>query len=274
MTLATSCSETPRRTMRGCDGKQANEAIAGGACVIGGCTVRYQSGLLLAWSMCLTPAFAAERSVAPIGDNDVPLQFDIAPQSLQDALERYSQATGRSVIYQGQLAQGHVAPALRGRFSADEGLRQLLQGSGLMSQYSDRNRVVLLPATPQQNDAPAVPVVLGAAQRAYFGSAQRRLRERLCHDRRVAPGHYRAAVAMRVDPQGHVSDLALLDTTHDAERDAALVEALSAITFDAPPAGMPQPLTLLILPRDAARSDDCAGLRPTERHEVEEPIHG
>ncbi|THF60443.1 STN domain-containing protein [Pseudothauera rhizosphaerae] len=183
---------------------------------------------------------------------DAAIDFDIPAQALETALERYGAVTGRSVIHQGSLSMGRTSSPVKGRFTPDAGLRLLLEGTGLSPRYSDPERIVLLPAprTPSDNAAAA------AVHRAYFGAAQASLRRAFCNNPWIAPGGYRAAISLRLDARGAVLDARLLDTTADTARDAAIVETLLAMRFQAPPADVPQPMLLLILPR-AASANEC-----------------
>lgn len=206
-------------------------------------------------------------------DAEGTVEFDIQALPLQVALERYSSLTGWSVLYQGALAQGRTSRAVKGRFTPDAGLRMLIDGTGLMPRHSGPDRVVLLPtaSVPVRSVAPAR---TPPAYIAYYGSAQANLRRRFCQDARLAPGDYRAAIQLDIGGDGRPRRVKLLDTTRDPSLDAALVETISATAFEAPPAGMPQPLTLLILPKTVARSADCPGGRNAAPVTEEEAAHG
>ncbi|GAA4338804.1 hypothetical protein GCM10023144_36250 [Pigmentiphaga soli] len=64
----------------------------------------------------------------------------------------------------------------------------------------------------------------------------------------AAPGAYRALLRFEVDEGGRIRRPRLLGSTGAARRDALLRAALDGAGLDRPPASMPQPVTLLILP--------------------------
>ena len=57
--------------------------------------------------------------------------FEIAAQPLGDALRKYSDVSGRHILYSADLVQGKRSKAVRGRMSSDAALTRLLAGSGL-----------------------------------------------------------------------------------------------------------------------------------------------
>ncbi len=57
-------------------------------------------------------------------------RFEIPAQNLADALARFGRATKRQIVFDGREARHARSSALNGSYSAEGGLRQLLQGSG------------------------------------------------------------------------------------------------------------------------------------------------
>ncbi|WP_326523642.1 TonB-dependent receptor plug domain-containing protein [Sphingomonas sp.] len=58
-------------------------------------------------------------------------RFDIPSQDLGGALRAFGRATNQQIIFSERAVSGKRAPALIGRYSAEDGLRQLLSGTGL-----------------------------------------------------------------------------------------------------------------------------------------------
>lgn len=90
--------------------------------------------------------------------------FDIPAQDLSGALRAFGQTSGRQLAFDETVVRGKRAPALTGAFTADAGLRRLLDGSGLTAQatasgvYAIRPRSLLVAASAQTQAAPAVAV--------------------------------------------------------------------------------------------------------------------
>ena len=71
------------------------------------------------------------------------VEFDIAPQSLQSALEHFSDLTDMQMSYSAELVQGLRSPGISGRFEPLRALGKLLEGSGLTPRLT-KNRTVTL----------------------------------------------------------------------------------------------------------------------------------
>ncbi len=105
--------------------------------------------------------------------------IDLDAQPLPDALVKLSAQTGLQVLYSRQEPYALVAPAVKGRYSAEQALQRLLQGSGLVARRTGANAVTLEAAA---NDpapggrAPAIVTdtlnVAGAARDDATGSAR------------------------------------------------------------------------------------------------------
>ncbi|MGP1253486.1 MAG: TonB-dependent siderophore receptor [Kiloniellales bacterium] len=128
--------------------------------------------LALTITVCL--AGAAQAASARSGEilSDPPeqlaqsetLAIDIATQPLSDALRELSRQTGLQFFAGSDLTQGLTAPAVSGRMSADEALRQLLAGSGLVYSYSGASVVALerAPTAPESGPARLAPITVDA----------------------------------------------------------------------------------------------------------------
>ncbi len=84
----------------------------------------------------LTPAIAVAAEPAR-------QSFDIPSQALSSALTRFSAVTGLQVLYEGDIAEHVTAPELRGSYTPEQALQNLLRGSGLQYRFSNGNTVTL-----------------------------------------------------------------------------------------------------------------------------------
>lgn len=73
-------------------------------------------------------ASAAAASPAVQGDHQT---YDLKAQPLATALAEAARISGRPIVVSARLAQGKVAPALQGRYTAEQAYAALLSGSGL-----------------------------------------------------------------------------------------------------------------------------------------------
>ena len=76
------------------------------------------------------PGFAVADTIAPS------YTFDTAGQPLSDALKTFAHTTNQQIIFTEDLVTGFKAPALKGEYTADAALNQLLHGTGLTAERS------------------------------------------------------------------------------------------------------------------------------------------
>lgn len=99
------------------------------------------AALVLAVTVSLPDRAAAQAAI----------EFQIERGSLRDALTAYARITRRQLLYPSALVAGRTAPALRGRYNADEALNHLLEGSGIRFRRAGNAYVLIAPtrqATP------------------------------------------------------------------------------------------------------------------------------
>ncbi len=106
--------------------------------------------LLLAAAIagCLAATPALAQSAAPTA------QVAIQAGPLASALDALGEQTGALIMYEPDLVRGLSAPALSGEVSAAEGLRRLLQGSGLEAEAVNATTFVLRRAAAAPAPAP------------------------------------------------------------------------------------------------------------------------
>lgn len=106
--------------------------------------------VVLAWAA--PAAFAGDAAPATLAGevgmqsaqaNAATYTFAIAAKPLAQALDDFGRVTGLSVVYTTGEPASLTAPALSGRLSADQALRQLLAGSGLTWRFTDAKTVTL-----------------------------------------------------------------------------------------------------------------------------------
>ena len=84
----------------------------------------------------------------------VSYKLDIPAQSLNDALQALALVSQHKLLYSSELVDGKSAPALRGEFTAEQAVRELLSGTDLVYEVADG--LVLIRAKDEK-----VPAALG-----------------------------------------------------------------------------------------------------------------
>lgn len=223
--------------------------------------------LIAACGLCWGTGHAVEPQATdgpPIGEARGRMPFDIGPQPLSAAVRAFSDVTGQALLVDERLLVGRVSPGARGEFTAEDALRRLLAGTGLRERYTSDKAFTLMPAGDARTAALATAAATARAEDAadaivagYGAALQAAVESALCRSPATKPGAYRLALQVWVSGAGELQRLRLLGSTGLAERDEAIQAALSGLRVDAPPAGLAQPLTLLLLPADASRPAHC-----------------
>jgi len=186
------------------------------------------------------------ETAATAGAQDNGTRFAIPAEPLADALSTYSILTGIEVVVPASLVAGRQSSPVSGTLEAGSALRVLLSGTGLVPHYTGRGAFTLVLAAPEASS----PVSRTPRFPTYSAQLQVAVTKALCHVRGMQPGSYRLAVRLWMDERGAVTKARLLDSAGDAHRDAQVAQALRQISLGiAPPPGVPQPSTLLILPQ-------------------------
>jgi hypothetical protein len=186
------------------------------------------------------------------------IAFDIAPQALPRALAAFSAATGIEVLVDARNAEGRQSAGVIGVMTPPEALRVLLTGNHLVAEEFTPGTVMLMSvamppiaASPSGSRPPSV-------DPPYFAIVQRAVLRRLCQDDATSPGGYRVGLKLWIGPYGTVMRSERLGTTGDSGRDAALDAAARSLDVgQPPPAELPQPIAVLILPHSSQDPVNC-----------------
>jgi hypothetical protein len=178
--------------------------------------------------------------------------FDIPSQPLSTALRAYSAVTRVAVLVDGELTAGRQSAPVSGVLSHEGALRSLLAGTGLTVRYATPAAFTLVPV-------PADPQANSRDYSLYFLAVQTALKRVLCQNEETAPGRYRMAVQLWIDRSGTVARSEFLSPTGIRERDAIIFDGLKKLVIEMPqPAGLPQPVTIVVAPRASGQEAECA----------------
>jgi hypothetical protein len=178
--------------------------------------------------------------------------FDIPAQELSAALSEYSAATGISVLVDGSLSAGRVSAPIKGNFSPAQALQALLDKTGLTVRYATPTALALVRVSPIPRRA------VDLVRESYFAAIQAAVERALCKGAGTRPGQYRSVVQLWIDRSGIVQRSEILGSSGQMERDAAIGASLSGLDIqERPTFGLPQPVTLVLLPRGQQQSVDC-----------------
>lgn len=216
----------------------------------------FRASLALVLIVGMVMTAVAQPGPQAVAETERPIVFDIPAQPLSKALYAFSAATSTEILVDARHAEGRRSAGVKGLLVRRDALEILLAGSGLVAQEFGPDTVTLKAATlAPSGRLTGVPT---GGDLPYFVDIQRAVQQVLCNDARTSPGHYRLALKLWIGRSGTVLRSQRLDTTGDGNLDAVLDAAVQTMRIDrAPPPDLPQPVTLVISPRQAPASADC-----------------
>jgi hypothetical protein len=190
-----------------------------------------------------------------------PISFDIAAQPLETALDAYGFASSVQVLYTTSLTAGRRSAKIRGILTPEVALRVLLAGTGLSARYTTDDSYTLVPQQEALGAGTSAPDM--SRYGAFLGVAQAGVLDALCRNQETRPGSYRVTIKFWLNAAGAIAKTTLLDSTGDATRDDAIINALSHASISkVPPADLPQPITMVIVARTPDVTGDCTTAAP------------
>lgn len=215
-------------------------------------------------------AGAQAQSQAPAAGT---IRFGISAQPLGQALDAYEHIARQDVLIDGNLLAGRTSAPVEGEYSRSDALRRLLSGTGLEAHFTGANAaVVVLSSSPEgssglSSQAPSeagAPVGMFASDIdgvgghvAYAELVQSRLTDALCQSAETRPGAYRMVVQLNIDASGAVIDSKVAGPS-DPQRKAAVARIASSLVLgEGPPAGLGQPITILLRPLGNGVAPGC-----------------
>jgi hypothetical protein len=176
-------------------------------------------------------------------------QIDMPPQSVDEAIYQLGVVTDVQIFADGQVVAGRRARSISGAYTAEDALKTVLAGTGLVVRATGMGSLLVTEALsgPKSEEL----------RRHYSTELQRRVVKSLCAAADPGIGNYRLALRMWITEQGRPERVDLLSSTGDRDRDLRIRDVLLGISASKPPEGLPQPVIMVILPRSSQDSGDC-----------------
>lgn len=114
-----------------------------------------------------TPVLGAEKGVS----KDQFYDIDIPSQNAADALNSLAQQTGAIMLFPYELAQSRNTRAISGRYSIEQALTAMLEGSGLSGSLTASSviQITAIAADSNNNETPGEETMRAPARRKLFG---------------------------------------------------------------------------------------------------------
>ncbi len=182
-------------------------------------------------------------------------EFDIPSLPLAEALRRYGELTGHSVFYETSVIAGKRSAFVRGSYTAETALKQLLVDTGVSARFVNRRSIMLM-ARPAPASRSATAPVPSLAQRRFDGQLQRRVAQALCANPAIGTGQYRIALRFSVSGDRRIHQIHVR-VAQRPDLEPAVRAALADLPVDAPPPDVAQPVVIIISPEAARRYGAC-----------------
>jgi len=186
--------------------------------------------------------------------------FHLAPQPLAEALKTLRQLSNLAILAPAPLLEGKTSSAVEGDFRVREALERMLDGTGLHAEFTGPDEAIVVAdaevsqpaperATGEPADTPIGGIDGNEPRRVFAAVLQANMTRALCANPAAVPGSYRLLAQLRIDENGRVVKVDVVESSGLAERDAAVVHALRGLALDTPPPpGLPQPVAVLLRP--------------------------
>src|SRR5262249_29847735 len=171
---------------------------------------------------------------------------------LSRALIAYGAATGLEIFYDTALVDKQRTVDLVGRLAPSDALRILLRGTGYAAKATMPGAFTIVPAP---RSAPLSAVAAASVRRhlePYFAAIQAQIDDALCRNDAILSNPRKFLFQFWLAPSGVVEQAEVIDEAGERADDQTLAAAIRGLALAAPPAGMPQPVSMVIFPPSVA----------------------
>ncbi len=218
---------------------------------------RWGRALVVAASFLLAMENPTAAQQADLGGE---LEFDIPSQPLASALKAYSVTTRLELFYESTLTDGRRSSPLRGAFTPEAALRRLLAGTAFTVASFGRGTITILPPLRQEARGEELAAIKSKAAEytPYFARIQEAIRSAFCQTPATQVDASELIVRLWIGASGAIARAELVLSTDADGREQAYAAALRTLVIgEPPPQGMPQPVTLMVLPRASRTAAEC-----------------
>lgn len=202
-------------------------------------------------ALLLASAFVLAGSascLAQLPRSETQLDFNIPTQPLARALVAYGARAGLEVFYDAVLAEGRRSAEVTGSLTPAAALQTLLRGTGYVARTTGPNSFTIVRAPSEEAFVGAAPDAARRLYEPYFATIQTQISDVLCQGAGSALARNEILVQFWLTPSGVITQAEVVRDNGDLVGDQTLAAAMRGVAVGAPPAGMPQPVNMVIFP--------------------------
>ena len=209
----------------------------------------------------ISPTSAQQAEASPRAlHSDARIEFDIPAQPLGSALKAYSTVSRLELFYESSMVDNRRSPPLHGLLTRETALQLLLDGTGLSVASLAPGTVTLLPPPTgaANGDGHAVTRSRAAEFMPYFALVQEGIRSAFCHSLAVETNDTELFIRLWIAPSGAIARAEYFPSPGSEPQSRAYAAAIGSIVIaEPPPQRMPQPITVMVLPRASHAAAGC-----------------
>ena len=198
----------------------------------------------------LAPSLELERGSAPVAATgaETPVDFNIPAQPLARALVAYGAATGLEVFYNAALAERQRSAEVIGILTPAFALQILLRGTGYVARSTGPGAFTIAPGPGEPAPASVVPDAVRRSYEPYFATIQTQIGDILCRSADIASRRDEIVFRIWLTPSGMITRAEVVGNDGTLAEDQTFAAAMRGLAMGVPPAGMPEPVNLVIFP--------------------------
>jgi hypothetical protein len=202
---------------------------------------------------------ASRRDIFPLM-SQATYDLFIPAQTLASALDHYAAQIRLPLVYSGELVFGKTSSPVQGNYTAQDALALLLRGTGVVAKYTHTSVGDMLTLERQEAESDESPdgqkPITGGSQ-VFQGHVQQRVLQALCKNTITLPGAYDVLLRFKLNAQGAVYQVQLLDTTGNTVRDATLKKTIQQLQTAPPPPMLQDKFLTMAIAKGAQAGEEC-----------------
>lgn len=200
--------------------------------------------LVVSGAIMFDPASGFAQSSQP----EAKFEFNIPAQPLARALVAYGAATGLEVFYKAGLAEGQHSAEVAGSLTPTVALQTLLLGTGYVARTTGAGAFTIVPTPREAARATSTADAARRSYEPYFATVQAQISDFLCRRAGADFEHAEILLQFWLAPSGVIARAEVVGDNGNPADDQTFAVAMRGVAVGVPPAGMPQPVNMVIFP--------------------------
>jgi hypothetical protein len=187
-------------------------------------------------------------ALAQSSGSEARIDFNIPAQPLARALVAYGAVTGLEVFYKAALAERRKSAGVLGSLTPTVALQILLRDTGYVARTTGPGAFTIELEPHEANPTTGTSDTARRIYEPYFAVIQAQISDVICRSADIVSGHDEIVFQLWLAPSGQVARAEVVGDDGNPAEDQTFAIAMRGLAIAAPPAGMPQPVSMVIFP--------------------------